>query len=123
MIFEHCSLCSSRQIDYQNALLSMKVLGLQVELCLCKKHAPIARHPNQWSKINRDLWTEASKELTKLEEDYFNGKKFSEETCLLCLGSSQLESQGQCWWCQGKGAVKPEPLPSWAKLLVGVAIN
>ncbi len=119
----HCLLCSFTVIDYQNGLLSMKVPGLQVELSLCSKHSQIARHPNQWSKINRDLWIEASEELVKLEEAYLQGKEFSEETCLLCLGSGQLELQGQCWWCKGKGVVKPELLPSRAKLLAGVSLN
>ena len=123
MIFGHCSLCNTTEISYQNALLSMRVPGLQVEIPLCHKHARIARHPNQWSKINRDLWTEASEELVKLEEAYLQGKEFSEETCLLCLGSGQLELQGQCWWCKGKGVVKPELLPNRAKLLVEVSLN
>lgn len=116
-----CSLCNSIQISYHNALLSMRVPGIQVELCLCDKHAPIVRHPNRWSKINRDLWTETSQELVRLEENYFKGKELPEETCFLCLGSGELESQGQCWWCKGEGIVKPEPLPVWMKLLQGVS--
>ncbi len=123
MIFGHCLLCASMEIGYQNGLLSVKVPGLQVDFSLCLKHSQIARHPNKWSKINRDLWTETSEELVRLEEAYLQGKELSEETCLLCLGFGQLELQGQCWWCKGKGVVKPELLPSRAKLLAGVSLN
>jgi len=123
MIFGQCLLCSSMELGYQNGLLSVKVPGLQVELPLCYKHAKIARHPNQWPKINQDLWIEASEELVKLEEDYFKGKEFPEETCLLCLGSGELEFQGECWWCKGKGKVKPEPLPDWKRLLQGISVS
>lgn len=122
MIFGQCLLCNSTEIGYQNGLLSIKVPGLQVEICLCPKHSQIARHPTRWVRVNRDLWTEARQELKELEEDYFRGKDFPGETCLLCNGSGQLAHRGECWWCKGKGMVKPEPLPAWKKLLSGVSL-
>ena len=98
---DNCLFCASTKIGYRNGLLSTKKNGLQIELRLCPKHSH--------KKRKKRTWNIAKGQLKKLEEDYQNGKQFTEEPCLLCLGSGKLVQgklvQGKCWWCNGKGIV------------------
>lgn len=79
----------------------MKINGIQAEFRLCRKHKKKEVYPLAWGKV--------TKRLERLEKTFHRGKELLEETCILCRGSGELNDQGQCWWCGGKGVVKPNP--------------
>jgi len=90
-----CCVCRSRKVVDQKGLISMRIEGIQVKVPVCKVHS---KSPG-WFLI-------AERRLKKLERAYWRGKKFTEEICLICLGSGDSTS-GKCSWCDGKGKVRP----------------
>jgi len=94
---EHCLFCPSQEKVIQNGLVSTKVDGAQVEFFLCPKHR---------GRLS-EAWRRTGRRIVRLENAVLAGRKFPEETCLLCNGSGQLMS-GVCWWCKGTGKVRPK---------------
>lgn len=104
---KHCLLCRSEKVGYQNGLLSNKIDGVQVELRLCPKD----------KNRKKEAWVKAEGKLKRLEKACYRGRNLPEETCLLCQGSGQLSS-GQCWWCKGRGSIKPNLLSVQLQLII-----